>query len=103
MFHNLKFRKRYLFNINGTLLNVYSIASGELVYRLAYTDRQSSKEGEESNQEILINSICINPINKYQLLSFHQNGKVCVWDYEDGLMLKVEFKILFISKKNESF
>jgi len=94
-----------LFNINGTLLNVYSIASGELVYRLAYTDRQTrSKDGEENANEILINSICINPLNKYQLLSFHQNGKVCLWDYEDGLMLKVIFKfVLFLILFHDCF
>jgi NET1-associated nuclear protein 1 (U3 small nucleolar RNA-associated protein 17) len=69
---------KYLFNNIGSSLNVYSIGSGELVYRLAYTDQQ----------EILISSICINPLNKYQLLSFHPNGKICMWDYEDGLMLK---------------
>ena len=38
-----------------------------------------------------IKSICINTTNKYQLLSFHLGGRICLWDYEDGLLLKVTF------------
>jgi hypothetical protein len=78
-----------LFNVNGTRLNVYSVASGEILYRLSYNDGDGSTESSVNN-ESLIKSICINPLNKYQLFSFHSNGRVCLWDYEDGLLMKVQ-------------
>ena len=94
---------RYLFSANGARLDVYSVATGELVYRLGHDNNnnnnidaeisadasnKSNKSKKNNNQESIIKSICINPINKYQLLSFHVNGRVGLWDYEDGLLLK---------------
>lgn len=76
---------------------MFSIASGELVYRLSYTENNdtSTKSAKKTKSkavqnESIIKSICINTKNKYQLLSFHIGGRVCLWDYEDGLLLKVD-------------
>ena len=50
-----------MFAINGTLLNVYSVASGELVYRLAYTESDSyNKKGENEENDDEIPGININ-------------------------------------------
>ena len=67
-----------------------------LVYRLQYqTDNNSQNlAAASSSSSLFIKSICINPINKYQLFSFHLGGRVCLWDYEDGLLLKVLFLLL---------
>ena len=66
-----------------------------LVYRLQYqTDNNSHNLASSSSYSLVIKSICINPINKYQLFSFHLGGRVCLWDYEDGLLLKVLFLLL---------
>ena len=94
-YYYIIFNLRYLFSTNGSRLDVFSIASGDLVYRLSYneTGKTSKKSGKsKSNQnESIIKSICINTTNKYQLLSFHLGGRICLWDYEDGLLLKVTF------------
>lgn len=70
---------------------MYSVASGEVVYRLSYSEHH--KQSSNKRSELLIKSICLNPVNKYQLLTFHLNGKVCLWDYDDGLLLKVNKRI----------
>ncbi len=82
---------RYLFSTNGSRIDVFSVASGELVYRLAYNEKSKSSAKCHQN-ESLIKSICVNTSNKYQLLSFHLGGRICLWDYEDGLLLKVTNK-----------
>jgi len=88
--------KRYLFSVNGTYINVFSVQSGEIVYRLCYTQT-------DLKSDLLIKSICINPSNKYQLLSFHQHGYICLWDYEDGLLLKTyQSKLKFNHIVNKS-
>ena len=74
--------KRYLFSVDESRLNVFSIQSGELVFKL-------------SHHNLPIISICINPLNKFQLLSFHSDGKLCIWDYEDGLLLKVSSRFIY--------
>lgn len=86
-------KKRYLFSTNGVCLNVFSVSSGELVYRLSYSSQNRNQS--DDNESLIIKSICINPTNKYQLLSFHLSGRVCLWDYEDGLLLKVLFCFYF--------
>ncbi|CAF0710964.1 unnamed protein product [Brachionus calyciflorus] len=81
---------KYLFSASGSVLNVYSATSGEIVYRLSYTDNSE----ESNNNEVKIVSLCLNPYNKYQLFTFHLNSVICLWDYEDGLLLKsFELKI----------
>lgn len=72
--------------------------SGEVVYKLSYSPTNNTDDDKKNNvkTDLLINSICINPNNKYQLLSFHQNGIVCLWDYEDGLFLKVIYYYLVL-------
>ena len=81
---------------------MFSITSGELVYRLAYQQQQQpadednvTSSSDSSTESLIIKSICINPTNKYQLLSFHLGGRVCLWDYEDGLLLKVASLFVF--------
>lgn len=84
-------KNRYLFSTNGSRIDVFSIASGELVYRLSNneTNQIAVKKTKVHQNESVIKSICINLSNKYQLLSFHLDGCICLWDYEDGLLLKV--------------
>lgn len=94
---------KYLFSTNGSRIDVFSIASGELVYRLSYNENndpttKSSKKSKVFQNESIIKSICINTKNKYQLLSFHIGGRICLWDYEDGLLLKT-FETNLIIKK----
>ncbi|RNA06715.1 WD repeat-containing 75-like [Brachionus plicatilis] len=76
---------KYLFSTDETIINVYNAKSGDIVYKLSHTDTLDSNL---SSKEVVIASICLNPFNKYQLLSFHANSTICLWDYEDGLLLK---------------
>jgi hypothetical protein len=99
---------RYLFSVFGPHLYVYSITSGEIVYRLVHnkhyqqnqstqTDNNKQKDNanydedkESDKNESNIQAMCLNPNNKYQLITFHQDYIVCMWDYEDGILLKVK-------------
>ena len=67
--------------MQDTHIYVYSLSSGEVVYRLSF--KSPTSVGNHS-----VCSISISPLNKYQLVSFHHSGTVCLWDYEDGLLLK---------------
>lgn len=72
------------------------------MYKLSHTDSISS---DLSTKEVSISSICLNPFNKYQLLSFHENSTICLWDYEDGLLLgtfNCELKVIKILNINNS-
>jgi hypothetical protein len=90
---------RYLFNVIGTKINVYSVISGEVIYKLSYNPNSNNTDDEKNAKaDLLIISICLNPINKYQLLSFNQNGVICLWDYQEGLFLK-SFETNILIKK----
>lgn len=89
---------RYLFSTDETSLNVFNAASGEVVYKLSHTDSLLSLDSYTTSKEVSITFICLNPFNKYQLLSFHADSSICLWDYEDGLLLKT-FKCKLKIKK----
>lgn len=76
---------RYLFSTEETTLNVFNATSGEIVYKLSHANNLDS---DFCSKEVSITFICLNPFNKYQLLSFHADSSICLWDYEDGLLLK---------------
>lgn len=76
---------KYLFNVQGCKIKVQNITSGETVFDLNYENKN-------------VESICLNPQNRYQLLSFHSGGYICLWDYEDGVLLK-NYKTKLLIKK----
>jgi NET1-associated nuclear protein 1 (U3 small nucleolar RNA-associated protein 17) len=72
---------RWMFVCAGSAVKVYSTISHELVHILSHHEEE-------------ITSCCINPTNTMQLLTASQDGKVILWDYVDGSLLReIEFGV----------
>jgi NET1-associated nuclear protein 1 (U3 small nucleolar RNA-associated protein 17) len=70
-----------MFVCAGSAVKVYSTISHELVHILSHHEEE-------------ITSCCINPTNTMQLLTASQDGKVILWDYVDGSLLReIEFGV----------
>ena len=67
---------RYIFCVSGDFIKVYSTATEECVHIL---------EGHRN----LVTGIQLNPNNHLQLYSCSVDGTIKLWDYIDGILIKV--------------
>nr|WNS50043.1 WD repeat-containing protein 75-like protein [Halisarca dujardinii] len=60
----------------GESIRVYSVKTGQLVHTLA-------------KHKSCVSGLALNPKNPYQLVSVCTDGELIIWDYEDGIALRV--------------